>query len=192
VLIVAQGSPDRRGAGGRHGHFAPARWRVDGRNLPEVMVSGEGLKRDPPEVLVTLVHEATHGVCHARGIVDTSRQGRYHNKKFAAVAKELGLVQREPGTDAERALVASHGYTLCALDPAVDWAPHLARLSALGKLHRWDEPIPAAAAESKARNGHACKCECVPPRLIRVHVSTFDEGPIMCRVCGADFEPEEE
>jgi hypothetical protein len=42
-------------------------------------------------VLGTLLHEATHGLAHARGIRDTSRQGRYHNKRYAQLATELGL-----------------------------------------------------------------------------------------------------
>ena len=55
------------------------------------MISGEGLARTPREVLGTLLHEAAHALAAARGITDTSRQGRYHNKKYAALAAELGL-----------------------------------------------------------------------------------------------------
>ena len=55
------------------------------------MISGEGLRRTPAEVLGTLLHEAAHALAHARGIKDTSRQGRYHNKHFKTHAEELGL-----------------------------------------------------------------------------------------------------
>ncbi|WP_238487764.1 tyrosine-type recombinase/integrase [Actinoplanes flavus] len=64
------------------GHFASLRWQHGDRQLPEVLVSGEGLKRSPAEILVTLLHEAAHGLADVRGIQDTSRQGRWHNKKF--------------------------------------------------------------------------------------------------------------
>ena len=37
--------------------------------------------RTPADVLDTLLHEAAHALAAARGIKDTSRQGRYHNKK---------------------------------------------------------------------------------------------------------------
>jgi hypothetical protein len=42
-------------------------------------------------VLGTLLHEAAHGLAHARKISDTSRQGRYHNRRYATLAGELGL-----------------------------------------------------------------------------------------------------
>ncbi|WP_219419925.1 hypothetical protein [Pseudonocardia nigra] len=42
-------------------------------------------------MLGTLLHEAAHGVATTRGIKDTSRQGRYHNRKFAELAEELGI-----------------------------------------------------------------------------------------------------
>ena len=58
------------------------------------MISGEGLRRSPREVLGTLLHEAAHALAHARGIKDTSRQGRYHNKHFKTLAEELGLDRR--------------------------------------------------------------------------------------------------
>ena len=46
--------------------------------------------------LATLLHEAVHAVAFERGIKDTSRQGRYHNARFQAVAEEIGL---EAGRD---------------------------------------------------------------------------------------------
>jgi hypothetical protein len=50
---------------------------------PEVLVSGEGLQRGPVDVLGTLLHEAAHGLAHTRKVSDTSRQGRYHNRRYA-------------------------------------------------------------------------------------------------------------
>ena len=55
------------------------------------MISGEALRRTPADVLGILLHEAAHALADARGITDTSRQGRYHNKKYALLAAELGL-----------------------------------------------------------------------------------------------------
>jgi len=37
------------------------------------------------------VHESVHALAFARGVKETSRQGRYHNKKFVALAEELGM-----------------------------------------------------------------------------------------------------
>jgi hypothetical protein len=39
-----------------------------------------------------MLHEAVHALAHARGVKDTSRAGKYHNKReFVALAGELGL-----------------------------------------------------------------------------------------------------
>jgi hypothetical protein len=90
VVILGAGSQARRGLF-KWGHFAAARWHVAGANHPEVLVSGEGLNRGARAVLATLLHEAAHGLAHTRGVNDTSRQGRWHNRRFAALAAELGL-----------------------------------------------------------------------------------------------------
>ena len=71
------------------------RWAVEGARLPEVFVAGEGLGRGPVDILGTLLHEAVHALGHVRGIQDTSRQSRYHNRKFRDLAREVGLDVRE-------------------------------------------------------------------------------------------------
>jgi hypothetical protein len=88
VLVVAAGAAGKRLA---LGHFAPHRWQVNGADRHEVLVGGEGLQRGPLDVLGTLLHEAAHGLAQARGIADTSRQGRYHNRRYATLAGQLGL-----------------------------------------------------------------------------------------------------
>ena len=94
VIVVASGS-DPRSRRLNLGHFAAGRWQLTNPDTPtnraEVLVSGEGLHRGPVDVLGTLLHEAAHGLAHARKISDTSRQGRYHNRRYAALARELGL-----------------------------------------------------------------------------------------------------
>jgi hypothetical protein len=42
-------------------------------------------------VLGTLLHEAAHGLAQARSVQDASRGGRYHNRRYATLARELGL-----------------------------------------------------------------------------------------------------
>jgi hypothetical protein len=88
VVVVASGSAGKRL---NLGHFAPHRWQVAGADRHEVLVGGEGLQRGPLDVLGTLLHEAAHGLAQARGIADTSRAGRYHNRRYATLARELGL-----------------------------------------------------------------------------------------------------
>jgi hypothetical protein len=90
VIIIASGNSGR---GAKWGHFDPRRWNVDATGtLAEVLVSGEGLRRGPRPVLGTLLHEGTRALAAARGIKDTSRQHRYHNRQFKILAEELGLI----------------------------------------------------------------------------------------------------
>ena len=94
VIIIASGTDGKHP---RWGHHAPGRWNVAGEQLTEIMISGEGLRRTAREVLATLLHEAAHALAHARGIKDTSRQGRYHNTKFKKLRR-----RSRPGRRARR------------------------------------------------------------------------------------------
>jgi single stranded DNA-binding protein len=87
VVVVASGTSTRLP---RWGHSA-MRWQRGDNRLPEVLVSGEGLKRPAVEVFTTVLHEATHALADIREIQDTSRQGRWHNRRFASLADELGM-----------------------------------------------------------------------------------------------------
>lgn len=60
------------------------RWR-------EIMLSAELLAQHPVRILQTMIHEAAHTVAQTRGVKDTSRQYRYHNGTFRAIAEEMGL-----------------------------------------------------------------------------------------------------
>lgn len=157
----------------RYGHFATARWDRDGDSVPEVFLGGEGLSRGALAVLGTLLHEAAHGVAHTRGISDTSRQGRWHNKRFKLLAEELGIV--------------------VTLDPGIGWSPttvpdataevYAAELAALGAaLTVWRH---VERGRSGSGNGVAAVCGC--GRRIRASVAAFGAGPIVCGVCGQPF-----
>lgn len=98
VLTLGAGSLGERAGQLRLGHFAADRWQHgEHERLPELFVGGEGLQRRPVEILGTLLHEAAHAVAHVRGIKDTSRQGRFHNTRFKALAEELGITVATTG-----------------------------------------------------------------------------------------------
>lgn len=78
------------------GHFSPNAWTADGAPRHEVMIASECLAAGAEQVLQTLIHEAVHALAEARGVKETSRQGRYHNKRFIALAEELGLTYDTP------------------------------------------------------------------------------------------------
>ena len=95
VVVVAPGS------GGRDlklGHFAAGRWEVEGNERCELLVGAEGLRYGSLDVLGTLLHEAAHGLGWTRGVVDTSRGGRYHNRRYKLLAEEVGLAVAQVGS----------------------------------------------------------------------------------------------
>jgi len=176
VIVIGSGTSTRQA---KNGHYAPTRWQHGDSRLAEVLVSGEGLKRPVGEVFTTLLHEAAHGLANARGIQDTSRQGRWHNQRFADLAKELGL---DPQKD-ERI-----GWSPCALrdETAKAYAGAVKGLSQALQAYRHPE---TAGEAKKSNNGVACVCQC--PRRIRVAKAVLEEGAITCQVCESDFEPDE-
>lgn len=94
VFVLGQGK--MRG-GIKWGHYAPHRWSSKDPDairqslVPEVLISAECLAAGGHQVMQTLVHEAVHALAAVRGVKETSRQGRYHNKKFVALSAELGM-----------------------------------------------------------------------------------------------------
>jgi hypothetical protein len=186
VLVVAAGS-DPRGTRLTLGHFAAGRWQlatpVDGQpaDRPEVLVGGEGLRRGPTDVLGTLLHEAAHGLAHARGISDTSRQGRYHNRRYAQLAGELGLqVAEQP----------PFGWTATTV-PEATAAGYAAQLEELtAALVLWRRGEHAAPAEpGRARSTLGCSCAC--GRRLRVARAVLAVAPILCGACATAFQPED-
>jgi hypothetical protein len=178
VVILGAGSEARRGLL-KWGHFAAARWQVADTNRPEVLVSGEGLKRGARAVLATLLHEAAHGLANTRQVKDTSRQGRWHNRRFAAVAGELGLqVEVDPKT----------GWSQTSLTDqlATRYADQLTGLDAALGLWRHTERQQGPATVS--HNLLACSCAC--GRKLRVAKATLEQAPIICGGCQERFEPE--
>jgi hypothetical protein len=189
VLIAAAGS-DPRSRGLTLGHFAAARWELrqsDGQDATttasraEVLVGGEGLRRGVVDVLGTLLHEAAHGLAHARGVQDTSRQGRFHNRRFAALARELGL---------DVVQVEGIGWSGTSVPPATADAydDALNTLGAALTLWRRAE-LAGPAGPERPRTSVACVCAC--ERRIRVSRSTLEAAPILCGACGQAFEPDE-
>jgi hypothetical protein len=177
VLVVASGTDGKRL---NLGHFAPHRWQVAGADRHEVLVGGEGLQRGPTDVLGTLLHEAAHGLAQARGIQDTSRQGRYHNRRYAQLARELGL---------EVASVKPIGWSATTVPEhtATAYVGQLEELQAALVLWRRHEARIGPGARSRNLLAAACGCG----RRIRVAKATLAEAPILCGACAQPFEPEE-
>ncbi len=179
VIVVAAGSGGRRAGELKLGHFAAGRWEVGGRARPEVLVGGEGLRRGPRDVLGTLLHEGAHGLAAARKIQDCSRGGRYHNRRYAALADELGL---DVAQDGPRGWSA----TTVRESTAIVYAEAVENLASA--LVLWRRAEGGTGAGERSRNPKACRCGC--GRRIRVAERTLEEAPIVCGRCGGEFETE--
>ena len=175
VLVVASGAEGKRL---NLGHFAPHRWQVQGADRHEVLIGSEGLQRGPVDVLDTLLHEAAHGLAQARGVQDTSRQGRYHNRRYATLASELGL---------EVASVQPIGWSATTVPDttAAAYAGQLEDLAAA--LVLWRRHEHRSGPGGRSRNLLAASCGC--GRRIRVAKTTLVEAPILCGACDQHFQP---
>ena len=173
VIIIASGTERKQPV---WGHHAPGRWQAGNEQRAEIMISGEGLRRTPREVLGTLLHEAAHALAAARGIKDTSRQHRYHNTKYKMLAEELGItVTFDPTIGWSITSVPDH--------TAEDYADQLAALQAAMTLWRTDEEL----APTARRNSNLIAAICPCGRSIRAAASTLAEAPIVCTACGEPF-----
>ena len=178
VIIIASGTGSKQA---KWGHHAPGRWHDADAEHAEVMISGEGLFRTSNEVFGTLLHEAAHALAAARGITDTSRQGRYHNRKYAALAEELGLDTSEDPS-------GQFGWTVTSItdQTAQRYETQLTALANAMGLWRGMEHTPAA---SRKRDTNLIAAACPCGRSIRVAASTLNEAPITCQACDGSFEP---
>jgi curved DNA-binding protein CbpA len=176
VIIIASGTDGKQT---RWGYHAPRRWHVGLDERTEIMISGEGLRRDARDVLGTLLHEASHALAAARGIQDTSRQGRYHNRKFQAHAAELGITtEHDPKLGWSITTVPDH--------TAHRYAEQLAELSAAMILWRNDE---TANPTTPRKNTNLIAAICPCGRSIRIAASVLAEAPVTCGLCDGDFTP---
>jgi len=153
------------------GHFAKESW--DGKAAQhEIMISGEGLAKGAEDVLDTLIHECAHALAHSRDIKDTSRQGRFHNKRFKLVAEEMGLdVDSHP----------SIGWSLTTLPKAtaIQYRTELAELRKALKTYRIVKLKPKAAKTTMK-----IECGC---RSVTIPIKFFEKGALKCLSCNGEF-----
>jgi len=178
------------------GYFWDGQWRSAANpTLPELHIDSTILGDPPEAILKTLVHEAAHALAKARSVTDTSREGRYHNQRFADLAREMGLeVTRDPligyRTPALQPVWLTGAYAplvqvIAAASRRLWQDDRFAGLSSAGSL-RGANVTPAAKSGPKGRLIKAV-CRCSPPRIIRVARSTLEAAPIQCAACGSEF-----
>ena len=181
VITIGSGTLGTKSGQVRLGHFAAARWQHgDTQQLAELFISGEGLCRGAVDVFGTLLHEATHGVANTREIKDTSRQGRYHNRRFRDLGTELGLTLEED---------SRIGWSVTRVPPATVEGYTDAIGSLTDALVAYRHAEVKVTKTTKSTNLVVAACFC--PRKIRVAASTLGEAPIVCGACRHEFFAEE-
>src|SRR6266545_3200780 len=212
----------------RWGHFGAQRW-VHGRpqkvatptpeagqdaklqvppdRKPELFVAGECFAEGATHTLTTILHEAAHALAHVRGVKDTSRQGKYHNRRYLDLAAELGLAWP---TGAKAHPVNGFSEVQLTQQAAIFYADTIAELDAAITLHLdtfrrlrltgggqadpgTTTPEGDGAGEGeggKTFNRSKLVCDCYPERSIRVSPKQAERGPILCGVCDGEFHPE--
>ncbi len=200
VIVVASGTEATTVP--RWGHWGESRWHVEnGERVGEVLLAGERLKGGAPAVLETLLHEAAHALAFSRQIKDTSRGGRYHNRRYRDLAMSLGLVVEQDRT---------YGWCQTSLGPGTEdrYAEVLGALAtAIGEAHRAEvhsgrrrtttgakggeaggnDGTDVGAGDDKPRGRILLECGCQPPRKLRVSRSVAAQGPILCGCCDRRF-----
>jgi hypothetical protein len=136
-----------------------------------------------------LLHEAVHGIAAARGVRDTSRAGRYHNRRFLSIAEELGLDHPDEPHP-------SSGFSLVTLTPAAKKRYRAAGERLRKALRAHDAATAAdsprsfrgpAARHGSSGGGVRVKAVCDCGRNVRVVPSVLAQAPIVCGGCGKPF-----
>lgn len=205
VVIVTGTGQQKRGKNRlTWGHHTADRWldaAAAGRQA-ELFVSGEAIAKGGEMVVETMLHEAAHALAAARNIRDTSCAGRWHNRRYAALAEEVGL---QPPKRAEKvigfseslitaATVGRYAAQLRRLDAAA-----LARIEAPTKDEGEQDQEQQTPENPGVRGGRgragkrtAVECGCRPtPRRMQVTPAFLEEGSVLCGKCAQPFQPPE-
>lgn len=207
VLLTAGGTT--RAAAG---WFAEGVWRYGDRRVHELFLNADRRmvhrSISPAEdVLVTLLHEGCHVWAQANGVRDTSRDGRYHNRRFARTAQAIGLAVVADTTIGHRtpALTpwarAEYADLLVELDQGLVIArePAITPTTAGGRDENdalSGEPTsgttPAGSEAPKTKYVFA-SCQCRDRRgravTIRVAAGSWRPDVVRCTACDAPFTP---
>jgi len=204
-VVVTTGGTTRRA----YGWFAEDTWRLGDRQVHELFLNADRRHRQPSvsaaeDVLVTLLHEACHVWAQANRIRDTSRDGRYHNRRFAEIALAIGLA-------VEKDMVIGHRTPGLSSWARTDYADLLSELERGLVLAREPKPTGPVGGtpdagdevdENVDANGStgpvgsptkyvfaSCRCQDARGRLVTIRVAkgSWRPGIIRCVKCHAPF-----
>ena len=191
AVVLVTGRRRQKSEAKTRGQHCADVWRTDDdTRASEVVLFGERLADGGREVMNTLIHEAVHELCKARGIKDTSNRGRYHNKEFAAGAQIMGLEPPDVSGGPH------FGYSDCKIteETCEKYATMIKRLDRACQMY------VAPKLEDKVkvkRQQRRAQCECpegqneIPWSKKTARKAELSNG-IICGACRRPFEEIEE
>lgn len=209
VIVTGTGSET---GGLKWGHFRADGWEVvqqEGAALRmnEMFMAGETLAKGAKQVLQTMLHEGAHTLARVRGVKDTSRQHRWHNKEFLKLAQEMGLEYTHGKADDKLGFsavvltaetVAEYADLLEELDKEISlvvslpgWLGGLGGLlGGLGGDPLGGDGVKGRPAEPTGNTSNNLKltCECEEPNIIRASRKVADKMVVNCGDCDALFK----
>ncbi|MGW0670688.1 hypothetical protein [Streptomyces sp. NPDC002746] len=156
----------------------------NGQPTMELQVSSGTLGVGGHPLMEGLLYHAAHGLALTRGINDTSSAGRWHNKRYGDLAREIGLT---PPTRAAKFVGLSH----CPLADPEDWSEVIAALDAAAAV-QLQATVKSAGPPRTGKTTYRFPiiCACAPlPRRQHVTPFFFRQGPLLCGLCLATFRP---
>jgi hypothetical protein len=166
--------------------------------MPVIMVSAQTINDGPLAILEYLLHQAAHGLLRTTGdrsaddgkhYPDEHSQGnagRYHNKSYRDAAQSLGLkaVWTRGGT--------GWSATSASDDLAMTYESPVRQI--VTAMTDWQSPAPLPRSVRKSvGNGVSARCQCQPPRTIRMRGTDADadlrDRPVICTACRKPFTP---
>jgi len=194
--VMVLGTGVERGRLVKLGHWWGGQWVADGQPRGEVLLAGEALHLEPSQVFEVLLHEAAHGINAARGVKDTSRGGRYHNKEFAKTAQQVLLRVRSmppyglAATSLTPDALERYGATIDRLGDTMRIARQLRQGLQVGtdsgEIEGEGKTGGKGSEQGQPKSGAtAASCGC--GRKMRMAPSTLAAGPVVCGLCGSEF-----
>jgi hypothetical protein len=201
-VIVTSSRRRHKSEASTNGQHCTNVWKVPKSDdlLAEVTIFGELMMQGSQRVMQTLLHEAAHAIAHKREIRDTSNRGRFHNKKFASIAEELGL--QPPAESGGSAL----GYSDCTIteETTIKYKDTISKLDSVLKLYIPPEPDDEDPEPKKPVQKAACECPnekddhdqpyntITWAKWMQKKFDAYNVPPLICGVCRQAFMPLEE
>lgn len=193
VVMYVAGTPKFR-----YGHFMREAWRSEGRRSAEIVINAAYLDRSAEDVMTTLLHEMAHAYANEQNIWDTSRDGRYHNRRFGELAVQLGahVVKDTKVGHRTQGLTSDgrrrYGDLLGELTAALTLVRDPVRTAGVTAPPAGSTPsLPIVTGTHSSQRKYVFPvCRCLdrhgrPEVVGRIAVGKWRTGKLLCTVCGS-------